>query len=89
MYQRLELANVEDNTTMLSEAKTQHNKAKDKLDDFKKNAENHQEEEMLDYYDGIIEEGDTKEIVESRRKAVKNVKAKLRRNQSFHCLTKS
>ena len=87
MNRRRELAQINDHTTSIEEVNAQLKSASEKWKEFKMNAERHREEYLLDYHQGIIEEGETQEIEEKRRKAIKNVKRKIQRNQSFHYLT--
>jgi len=47
------------------------------------------EKELLDCYDRIIEEGDTPEIEEKRQKAIKTVKEKMQRNDTFSYLIRT
>ena len=87
MY-RKDIGNVDNQTTTINEAKQQLVVATEKWNEFKNKAEEYREAELLDYYDGEIEEGDTPEIKEKQQKALKTVKDKLRRNETFIYLTK-
>ena len=64
MLRHIDMGNVEDNTTILKEAKQQLAFTKDQQNKFQNNAEEYREADLLDYYDGETEVGDTPEIRE-------------------------
>ena len=86
---RIELAKIEDHTLSLSKAKTKLRETKCKWEDFKTKTNDCREEKLLDQCDGVIEDEEGISKVESRKRAIKNVKEKLNRNASFYCLTSS
>ena len=89
MLRHQELGKVVDNTMTIAQAKTQLQNAKEKWEQFKSNEMACREEELLDRYDRIIKEGDTPEIEEKRQKAIKTVKEKMQRNDTFSYLTRT
>jgi len=86
MLRRIELEKVQDNTTSFKEAKEQFTIAKNKWEEFKNKAHKYREAELLDYYDRELV-GDTPKVIEKRRKALKSVKDKMKRNYMFSYLT--
>ena len=72
MMRRKELDKVEDNTYTVNQVLVKLKQAKEQWDEFKSNELQHKEDELLDYYNGEIEEGNIPEILENRQKAIKN-----------------
>ena len=62
---------------------------KGKWDDFKNNQLLHQERELLHQCNGAIKGDNEQQLEENRQKAIKTVKAKLWRNDTFACLTRN
>ena len=87
MNRKMELGNIIDNTLSIKEAKEELNKAKKRWEEFKLKAQEYQDAELLDYHEKEIV-GDTRDIKEKRRKAIKSVKEKMKRNNTFSYLTR-
>ena len=64
MMRRHDIANVNCNTTLIEEAMQQLELAKNGWKDFKIKHRVAEEAELLVYYDGYIEEGDTPDVHE-------------------------
>ena len=85
---RKELGNVEDNISLLLQVNEKLQDNKEKWIRFKANIEEYKERDLLDQFQGVVEEGKTPEIKEKWRKAIKVVKAKLQQNDTFAYLTR-
>ena len=85
---RKELGNVEDNISLLLQVNEKLQDTKEKWIRFKANIEEYKERDLLDQFQGVVEEGETPEIKEKWRKAIKVVKAKLQWNDIFTYLTR-
>ena len=82
------MGNIIDLTVTINEAEKQLIKAKAKWMEFKTKAQEYREAELLDYYEGEIDEGDTPEIKAMHKKVLKVVWNKLSLNKTFDYLTK-
>ena len=80
---------MKEDVTLLQQAKVQLKLAKEKWEKFVSNEKHFKEEELLDQYNRSLEEGETPEIKEKRQKAIKSVKDKLQRNNTFSYLTRT
>ena len=88
MNRRKELGKITESCQTLEQAKEQYEKEKEKWNIFKQHQLLYVEQELLDQYKGTINGDDEQQMLEKRTKAIKTVREKLWRNNTFTYLTR-